>query len=539
MKIYSTRPICIIGGLYDIASEKCEQKSVFINDGRIVKIIAGQADEELLESHHVIRLEENEVILPTFLNLHAHIGYNVLPLWNSPSIWTSRHQWRNSSQYQSDIKGFVDYIKVEWAQDRALLSSLISDILPAIDNAKFRGSSLDKYFEIFGAYAITEIQKVHAVLSEIMAVSGGTGVLLQTLNLEDEEPAMKHFLIRNTGNPEDIDIPFNREIFDVVDFFKPDPKPSGEANQNSAAWSPVEQNEFKYFLNSLTQDDSRYFSTIAHLGEGNTKDAYSKAEGNMLMKRLRGVNPDRLKASNLVLVHANGIDYQNSKTLKFLSEHQISIVWSPVSNMLLYNDTLPIGRILDAGINVALGTDWTPSGSKHMLDEIKFAWRFCEKFKLGISENTILKMATVNPAVAIGKEGFGHIQQGSFADMLVYRVGDIKNIARSMMVGGDDRVKFVMINGRIVYGDDTIFETLKVDRTKFPASEGSNVHKKAVSINSGLKFELENALVKMDRIIQEYRKGTIRPRFLSSDDKPYQDRIETLVKALDNYSNQP
>jgi cytosine/adenosine deaminase-related metal-dependent hydrolase len=46
------------------------------------------------------------------------------------------------------------------------------------------------------------------------------------------------------------------------------------------------------------------------------------------------------------------------------------LVWSPLSNLLLYGQTALVYDALKAGVLVLLGTDWSPSGSRHLLDEL-------------------------------------------------------------------------------------------------------------------------------------------------------------------------
>lgn len=49
------------------------------------------------------------------------------------------------------------------------------------------------------------------------------------------------------------------------------------------------------------------------------------------------------------------------------------MVWSPLSNLLLYGKTADVAPARKAGLTVALGLDWSPSGSKTLLGELKAA----------------------------------------------------------------------------------------------------------------------------------------------------------------------
>ena len=50
------------------------------------------------------------------------------------------------------------------------------------------------------------------------------------------------------------------------------------------------------------------------------------------------------------------------------------MVWSPMSNLLLYGGTADIAAALAAGVRIGIGSDWSPSGSKNLLGELKVAW---------------------------------------------------------------------------------------------------------------------------------------------------------------------
>jgi cytosine/adenosine deaminase-related metal-dependent hydrolase len=49
------------------------------------------------------------------------------------------------------------------------------------------------------------------------------------------------------------------------------------------------------------------------------------------------------------------------------------LVWSPLSNLLLYGHTTNVYDALAKGVTVSLSTDWTVSGSNNLLDELKVA----------------------------------------------------------------------------------------------------------------------------------------------------------------------
>ena len=62
--------------------------------------------------------------------------------------------------------------------------------------------------------------------------------------------------------------------------------------------------------------------------------------------------------------------------LKKMADFKMGLVWSPFSNLLLYNETTDIVTAKKLGVNIALGSDWTPTGSKSILEELKIARNF-------------------------------------------------------------------------------------------------------------------------------------------------------------------
>ena len=74
------------------------------------------------------------------------------------------------------------------------------------------------------------------------------------------------------------------------------------------------------------------------------------------------------------------------------------MVWSPLSNLLLYGGTTNIEAAKSAGVPVSLGSDWSPTGSKNLLNELKVAKTVNEVAGLGLTDCELVSMATRVPA---------------------------------------------------------------------------------------------------------------------------------------------
>jgi len=118
------------------------------------------------------------------------------------------------------------------------------------------------------------------------------------------------------------------------------------------------------------------------------------------------------------LIHGVGLKPEHVDVLERLS---VVLVWSPRSNLSLYGTTTNPANLLDRGIPLALGTDWSPSGSYDIWEEMDCGQRFMAQ--AGLREMTGLelwKMTTSNAAKAIGIDSrTGAIHVGLDADFMI------------------------------------------------------------------------------------------------------------------------
>ncbi len=95
------------------------------------------------------------------------------------------------------------------------------------------------------------------------------------------------------------------------------------------------------------------------------------------------------------------------------------MVWSPLSNYLLYGDTADIGAAAASGIKIGLGSDWAPSGSKSLLGELKVAWLASQNAGGVFSAEELVRMVTINAAEILGWEAhLGTLEPGKRADII-------------------------------------------------------------------------------------------------------------------------
>ena len=121
-----------------------------------------------------------------------------------------------------------------------------------------------------------------------------------------------------------------------------------------------------------------------------------------------------LLGESTVLIHCNCLD---PESMAQILSHRCSVVYCPRSHAFFGHEEHPVRRLLDLGVNVALGTDSLASNqSLSILDEMRFLYR--ERRDLKTEE--ILRMATLNGAAALRFGGMlGRLRRGYWADMTI------------------------------------------------------------------------------------------------------------------------
>lgn len=135
------------------------------------------------------------------------------------------------------------------------------------------------------------------------------------------------------------------------------------------------------------------------------------------------------------------------------------LIWSPFSNIVLYDVTADVPTALAAGVNVALAPDWTESGQDDMLSEIKFANQINqERFGGIISPLQFAEFVTCNAACALGQQDrVGSIASGYQADLMVIP-GNPSAPYDSLLESSAGDVLLTVVNGRPMYGDPALMD---------------------------------------------------------------------------------
>jgi cytosine/adenosine deaminase-related metal-dependent hydrolase len=163
-----------------------------------------------------------------------------------------------------------------------------------------------------------------------------------------------------------------------------------------------------------------------------------------------------LLTNNTAVLHAVGT---NARDVAAIQAAGASVVWAPRSNISLYGNTMPVTEMKYAGVPIALGTDWLPSGSMNMLRELACAEELDTKyFASTFSDEDLVDMAT---SVGAKEMGFGNqigtIAVGMQADVVVFATTGAKDYSVPINASPED-VALVLRGGTALYGDQLLVQ---------------------------------------------------------------------------------
>ena len=146
--------------------------------------------------------------------------------------------------------------------------------------------------------------------------------------------------------------------------------------------------------------------------------------------------------------------------LHTLADAGCRLVWSPQSNLRLYGSTTLAGAARAAGMEVALGADWLPSGSTSLLGEMKVARRQMAMEGHPIAAADLVAMVTSVAARVAGlSDHLGSLAVGRAADLLVLERHHTDPY-ESVCLADPSWVELVSIGGDITYAREDWFGQL-------------------------------------------------------------------------------
>jgi 5-methylthioadenosine/S-adenosylhomocysteine deaminase len=213
------------------------------------------------------------------------------------------------------------------------------------------------------------------------------------------------------------------------------------------------------------RDDSDYATEAKRLEDG-LAFVYHLSEGTdpKLVDEYGKIRDEQCLHQGLAAIHCTALERPNYDEW---APKGGSVVWSPFSNLWLYRDTTDVLAARAAGVRVCLGADWSPSGSKNLLGELKVAdmWNRTH-LAGGLTAQEICAMATCNPADAINwADRIGRLKAGLHADVLV-TTNRLDNPYANLIRSVERDVLLVAINGQPFYGTTPLMRAAGAERAE-------------------------------------------------------------------------
>ncbi len=146
--------------------------------------------------------------------------------------------------------------------------------------------------------------------------------------------------------------------------------------------------------------------------------------------------------------------------IKILAAHGATVASCPRSNLKLASGIAPVKKMIDAGVNVALGTDGAASNNKlSMMSEMTFA-SMLQKGVTGDPEavpaKQAIRMASAHGAGALGFDS-GVIEAGKNADIIMFNSHGVRfrpkydPVSSVVYAASDTDICMTMVGGDVIY----------------------------------------------------------------------------------------
>jgi 5-methylthioadenosine/S-adenosylhomocysteine deaminase len=179
-----------------------------------------------------------------------------------------------------------------------------------------------------------------------------------------------------------------------------------------------------------------------HLAEGQKRNETS-------VKEFLRFTESGLFGSATVVIHGTALRREHFAQIAAAGA---KLVWSPQSNLRLYDETTDVGAAIAEGVPIALGADWQPSGSPSLLHELKIAWQVIQQTDVPLTPPDLVRMVTSGAAQIAGLDDrIGTLAPGMSADLTVLQ-RHVDDPYEDVVSAYPSWVELVVIGGDIVYG---------------------------------------------------------------------------------------
>ncbi len=311
-------------------------------------------------------------IYPGLIELHNHLSYNILPMWDVPKTFFNRDQWRRHPDYKKKMTGPMRIL-----------------------------GKIDGYLQAIVRYVECKLL--------FSGVTSSQGI---TLSIAAKIQKLYKGVVRNVEQTIDDDLPgADTRIADV------------------------DAKDAAHFQKILEKCKNCY---LIHLAEGVNTSA------NKHFKALQ-VSPDNWAITDkLAGIHSVGLYPEDFKVMR---DHNGSIIWSPMSNFLLYGTTADIKSAKKNELLIGMGSDWSASGSKNLLCELKVAHLFNKNNGNLFTDEQLIRTVTTDAAKILHwDKKIGSLEKGKKADLIVLR-GKKGEPCTNLINSNEHQIILVVIDG--------------------------------------------------------------------------------------------
>lgn len=365
--------------------------------GNTIRCVAADCSDEPT-ADEVTVIETTGVISPGLIDAHNHIAYDFLPEWipNPPKLFDNRYVWADDPSYEEHVLPYSAH------------GSTGTHFCPGAKWGELRAI-------VHGTTTVQGQTHAQACIDRLAR------------NADSFHGLGYDHMQTTISSPRDID----------------DEAAAGYIARFTATEEPTTRFAVHMQEGVMGNNVELEFASFAGRDERDNRHA-----GQSLLAQpglFHGV---------AVLIHAVSL---TSLELQEAALTGAKIVWSPSSNMALYGTTAPIGEILQLGITVGLGPDWTVSGEDDMLAEMRFALDWAQtEGEPAVTPEALFHMATDWGADAVGlQDSIGRLAPGMRADIVVFGRVD-PDPYRSVATSTAADVHLVLIDGKAYYGDSEV-----------------------------------------------------------------------------------
>jgi 5-methylthioadenosine/S-adenosylhomocysteine deaminase len=384
-----TGPTLALAGrvvVMDNDSQVINDGVVYIQKGKITAV-QKRSQPAPAEFSSVPVIDTQGTLFPGLIELHNHLSYNALQLWDVPKPFTNRDQWGGIKEYRKLVSGPMTVI--------GKTPSLLPHLVRYVEcKCLLGGVTTSQGIMLFSNQGITHFYR---------------GIVRNVEQTDDEEN-------------------FPKASTRIADVDGSDPEK---------------------FFKALSRERTCY---LLHLAEGIDDTANRHFQALFDPKNNRWMITPQLAG-----IHCTGLRQQDFKTL---ASHGGAMIWSPMSNLLLYGKTADMAAAKQEGVLPGIGSDWSPTGSKNLLGELKVASLYNQAAGAIFSDLELVTMATRGAATILKwDKQVGSLEVGKRADILVI-AGQTGDPYGSLISAKETAIQLVLINGTARYGNPELMGQL-------------------------------------------------------------------------------